>query len=204
MTQPHAENNPLGEALLGMEHFSATRARRYREEMDQLLAHRVSPADRWTTGVAALLIGPALVILGTAIAFSRSQPDLDAFEEGKLFLAWSCIATGLLFGAWLLYISIRGNYTRKLGDIVGLAIVLILSGGWALAMLQIALDTKDPLLRYKLLTAAAVLVTILLGALLVALLQRMHRQTQQKLLRIEYHLAELMERSTPNPSRAPL
>jgi hypothetical protein len=34
---------------------------------------------------------------------------------------------------------------------------------------------------------------VLAACLLVAFLQRMHRQTQERLLRIEYHVAELME-----------
>jgi len=47
---------------------------------------------------------------------------------------------------------------------------------------------------------AGTLLALLAGCLLLALLQRMHRQTQEKLLRIEYHLAELLERNVGSSS----
>ena len=61
--------------------------------------------------------------------------------------------------------------------------------------LTVYVHADDPILRAKMLFTSGSLLALAGGCLLLAAVQRMHRQTQLKLLRIEYHVAELMERS---------
>ena len=51
----------------------------------------------------------------------------------------------------------------------------------------------DAALRIKLMLVGGILWVLPAACLLLAILQWMHRQTQERLLRIEYRLAELME-----------
>ena len=46
----------------------------------------------------------------------------------------------------------------------------------------------------KLLLGAITLFVVMAASVIVAYFQRMHRHTQEKLLRIEYHVAELLAR----------
>jgi hypothetical protein len=109
-------------------------------------------------------------------------------------VAIACTLTGVLLGAWLLRVAISGGYARRMGDVMGLLIAFVFCGGWGAGLLQLGWAADNADMRIRLLTSGAILFAVLTGCLLMALLGWMHRQTQEKLLRIEYHLAELMER----------
>jgi hypothetical protein len=190
------EELSFGEKLLGMQGFNAERAKRYRKEMEQVLVHRLSRFERWMLGGEAVVTGGALLVFGIMMAFTKNHPEAPGADAARLTTAMACALTGLLFGAWVLRIAIAGGYARRTGDVMGTIIAFIFCGGWAAGLVQLGLASDDPSLKPKLIGIGLTLFFVLAASLLVSFLQRMHRQTQEKLLRIEYHLAELMERQT--------
>jgi hypothetical protein len=190
------ETTTFGEKLLGLQGLNAERAHRYRAEMEKLLAHRISRQERWCLALGGVIFGTALPGFGIAMARANWHSESPGLDESRLSVATACILTGLLLAGWLLRIAISGGYSRRFGDVTGLLIASVFGGGWGAAFLQAGWNTDDMNLRVRFLMAGGAIVVILAASLLAALLQRMHRQTQEKLLRIEYHLAELMERRT--------
>jgi hypothetical protein len=197
--QPAEEELSFGEKLLGLQGFSTVRAKRYREELDQLLVHRISTFERWSMAFSSLLFAATLIIGGVSIAFAKGTPmyGVASFDQARTVFAFTCALTGLLLGGWLLHIAIQAGYSRRVGDWIGILIALASCGGWGFAVIDMAWVTDDASLRMKLLLAGGALFAILVACVILACIQRLHRQTQEKLLRIEYHLAELMDRNTP-------
>jgi hypothetical protein len=192
--KPADEEMTFGEKLLGMQGFSATRAKRYREELEKLLVHRITTFERWVAGVEGGFVAVAFVMGGIAMAFSKEHPEYEGFDQARLTIAATSAITGLVLGGWLLRIAIQGGYARRLGDFMGVFIALLFCGGWGFAFIGMAWDTTDIVLREKLLLGGVALFVIMAACLVIASFQRLHRMTQEKLLRIEYHVAELMER----------
>jgi hypothetical protein len=184
---------PLDQGLLGMQGFNAARAERYRTEISKLLADRMSPFSRWSAGIGSIML---LITLGVlpVIGLSRT-PIFEGLQETRWTFALAFIATTGLLCGWLLWIAVKGAYGRHSGDLVAAAIAFIFCGGSGFACLQIAWATDDPVLRTKMLFSGALFLALVFGCLLVTLLQRMHRQIQEKLLRIDYHVAELIAKS---------
>jgi hypothetical protein len=60
----------------------------------------------------------------------------------------------------------------------------------------------DEAARTELLLGGVTLVACTIGGIALAIGQRMHRQTQERLLRIEYHLAEFMENHGKSPTES--
>ncbi len=89
------EESTFGEKLLGLQGFSATRARRYRLELEKLLVHRVTTFERWNMGVGAVLIGGALVIGGVSMAYIRERPEYAGIDQARLTISATCAITGL-------------------------------------------------------------------------------------------------------------
>jgi hypothetical protein len=193
--QPESGELSFGEKLLGLQGFSAERARRYRTELECLLVHRITTFERWSLGIAAVIIGASFSGGGLLMTFAKPRSPWNGFDEARLTFAVTCIATGLILGGWLLRIAIQGGYRRRLGDIIGLFVALILSAGWGFTFMSMAWNTSDAALRMKLLLVSVTLFAIMAASAIIAHFQRMHRRTQEKLLRIEYHIAQLMERS---------
>jgi hypothetical protein len=183
----------FGERLLGMQGFSATRARRYRAELETLLVHRLSKLERWTAGFMGIVTGTAL---GGAViaALNREDPITKMFPEMRWAVAGAFLASGIILAGWMLWIAFRGGFGRRLADTMGLAIMLTFCGGFACIFFSVAWDVDDTT-RTKFLLGGATVVACLVGCTVMTMMQRMHRQTQEKLLRIEYHMAELMERT---------
>ena len=184
----------FGEQLLGMQQFSAVRAEQYRAEISNLLTHRLTTYDRWVMGLAGPCIGGALLVGGLSMATAKEHPEFVGLDEARWTFAAAFALTGLMLGGWLFGIAFRGVYRRRFGDVVGLLITTVLCGGAAVAFLLLALETENEVSRVKLWLGSAALFVLLVGTLLVGILQRMHRQTQEKLLRIDYHLTEIWER----------
>jgi hypothetical protein len=192
---PAENERTFGEQLLGMQGFSASRAKRYREELEKLLVHRITVAERWTTGFFAVFMCTTLVIGGVSMATAKEHPEYAGFDQSRLTIAANCAITGLVMGGWLLRVAIQGGYGRRLGDLMGVFIALLFCGGWGFAFINMAWDVGDATLRMKLFLGSGTLFLVMAGCIIVAAFQRLHRQTQEKLLRIEYHLAELTERT---------
>ena len=189
----------FGDELLGLQGFSAARAARYRTEVSALLADRISPAERWWVATCGTMMGALMLIGAIAMAWMREPSAFAGYEEARWTLAAALGATGLSLGGWMARVGIRGGYGRRAGDVVGALVAVIWCGGSGIACLEVALSTADPSLRLKMLTGGAALLAVAAGCLLAATLGRMHRQTQERLLRIEYHVAELLERSPGRP-----
>jgi hypothetical protein len=182
----------FGEQLLGMQGFNAERAQRYRKEMEQLLVHRIRLHERWGLGIGGALIGGMLLAGAAALTSWKSQAE--GFDAARWMPALACALTGLLLGGWLLRVAVVGVYPRRLGDVMGLIIAATFCGGWGIAF--IGWGATNATLRIELFATGGLLFAVFTVCLLMTVLQWMHRQTQEKLLRIEYHLAELMERRT--------
>jgi hypothetical protein len=199
--KPEDEELVFGEKLLGLQSFSATRAKRYREELEKLLVHRLSTFERWWTGAYAGFVAVAFVGGGVSLACSKEHPEFQELDQARLTFAATMASMGLIMGGWLLRIAIQGGYGRRLGDFMGLFIALLFCVGFAYALVDMAWAVSDSLMRIKLLLGGGTLIAFLVTCAVIAHFQRLHRQTQEKLLRIEYHLAELMERTTDSSSR---
>jgi hypothetical protein len=182
--QPTDQDVSFGEQLLGMQGFSAARARKYRAEVEKLLVNRLSRSQRWTMGLMGIWLAAALGILG-----------MMSVKLGNLEIAASFLGPGLLMGGWLIWAAVRGGFSRRLGDVMAIAILLAFAGSFAFVIFWEAWDVQDQFDRQKLLIGGGTLVACIVFSVLLVEMQRMHRQTREKLLRIEYHLAELMERN---------
>ena len=102
--QPADEELSFGEKLLGLQGFSATRAKRYREELDQLLVHRISKFERWGMAFYSVFVGAALIIGGVSIVFAKGNPlfAYAPFDQARVVFGATCALTGGLLGGWLL------------------------------------------------------------------------------------------------------
>jgi hypothetical protein len=184
----------FGNQLLGMQQFSAVRAAQYRAEISNLLTHRLTTHERWGLGLGGPCIGGGLSVAGISMASANEHPEFAGFEQARWMMAAVFGLTGLLLGGWLLWIAFQGTYSRRLGDVVGLLIATVMSSGAAIAFLLVAFATENEAMRVKLLLGISALFVILLATIFVGILQRMHRQTQEKLLRMDYRLTEICER----------
>jgi len=194
MSDEEREKLSFGEKLVGMQSLNSARAARYRADMEKILVHRLSGSERRLMGLTAVLTGTVLAVKGIAIVCTNPHLGEPGLDSARWTVGVTCIATGLLLGAWLLRIAIQGGYSRRLGDIVGLTIALVFAGGWAVSLVQLARGLDYGGLRNDLLSVGGVLLVIIAACLVIALAQRMHRQTQERLLRIEHQLAELLDR----------
>jgi hypothetical protein len=192
-SQPH-DVLSFGEKLLGIEGFNAERAQRYRKEMETLLVHRISRHERWGLGIGGALIGAFMISGAFAMSSAKTRPQYDGFEAARWTISIGCGLSGVLLSGWLLRVAIWGGYARRLGDVMGMLIAVIFCGGWGAGFTMLGFANDNPGLRMKLMSAGVFLLFVVAGCFMMAVLQWMHRQTQEKLLRIEYHLAELMER----------
>jgi hypothetical protein len=193
-TQGHDES-ALDQKLLGMQGFDAARAERYRAEISRLLTDRMSTRpERWAAGLSGVLF---LVALGLfpLIEIARA-PAFRGFEDARWTFVAVFLATAGLLGGWMLWVAIRGGYGRRSGDVVGAITSTVFGGGSGIAFVEVAWATDNAVLRTEMLFAGAIFFVLALGCLLMMLLGRMHRQTQERLLRIDYHVAELMARSS--------
>src|SRR4051812_27445930 len=121
--------------------LTAPRAERYRAELEKLLVHRITPPERWSLGVQAIIVGVALTVSGVALALVKSRPQSEGFDETRWTVAIVFILTGVLFGGWLLRVAIQGGYARRLCDVAGLVIAATFCGGWATAFIEAAWTT---------------------------------------------------------------
>ena len=181
--------------LLGMQGFTAARAKRYRAELEKLLAHRLLRVERWTMGAMGLFTLIALGSLGVMAALNRDRQRLLS-PEARWALAFAFLVPAVLIAGWFLWIAFRGGFSRRSADVVGVVIVVAFCGGFGSLFFNLAWDLDEPA-RMKLLLGGGTMIACMVGCIILTMIQRMHRQTHEKLLRIEYHLAELMERGTP-------
>ncbi len=179
----------FGEQLIRSQSFSHSAAERYRSEMQALLEERLTPARRWGFGgVAAYLI-----VVGLLAGFVVGRGDPPYVAQ----LRWlGLLAAGvcLIMGVWFLCAAVRGRYNRKTHRHGGLLIALLACGFGSLLLLDMAWTFDDPIARRRLIFAGVTLLLILGGTALVALIEDMHRRTEERLIRLEYRLAELSEK----------
>src|SRR6478752_5763062 len=97
MSKDFFENDPstFGDRLARMQEFSAERAENYRVDIENLLSHRISKTDRWAFGAAAIVMGPALLIFGIAIARLTPPEESAAFGQARDILGIACALTGV-------------------------------------------------------------------------------------------------------------
>ena len=192
--QPEDEDLSFGEKLLGLQGFSAARAQRYRAELEKLLVHRIKAKERWAVGFTGIILFLAFGVVALTCAMSWEQPNLPISSETRWAFTAACTLFALLFGGWLLRIAFQGGYSRHTGELIGVGCVLVLCGSFAFLFFSSASNAENDSARILLSLGGGVIVACMLGCVVLTAVQRMHRQTQEKLLRIEYHVAELLDR----------
>jgi hypothetical protein len=192
--QSENENLSFSEKLLGLQGFNAARAQRYRAELEKLLVHRIKSKERWAVGFTGVVMLLAFGLVALTCAMSWEQPNLPISSATRWTFTVACTLFALLFGGWLLRIALRGGYSRYMGEIIGVGCVLVLCGSFAFLFFSSASNAENDSSRILLSLGGGVIVACMLGCVVLTVVERMHRQTQEKLLRIEYHVAELLER----------
>jgi hypothetical protein len=197
MSEEKSESEELsfGEKLLGMQGFSAARAQRYRAELEKLLVQRITGKQRWVIGMMGIYMLLTFGIVAVVCAIKWEQPSFPISSEMRWTFAVSCMSLGLLFSGWFLRVAFQGGFSRRLGDMMGVAILLVFCGSLALFFFMSESNSENDNTRVPMLLGGGTLVACTVGCVVLSAVQCMHRQTQEKLLRIEYHVAELMERS---------
>ena len=199
--RPESEELSFGEQLMGMQGFSAARARRYRAELEKLLVRRMTRPERWSIGLMGIYLFATFELIAVVCARKSGQPDFPIPSNIAWAFAAAFAVLGLLVGGWFLRIALQGGFSRRLGDVMGVAITLIFGGAAACLFYILAWTIQDQIPREQMQLGGGIALGSTVGCAVLAAIQYMHRQTQEKLLRIEYHLAELMERdprSTPS------
>src|SRR6185436_17625279 len=133
--------------LLGLQGFSALRAQRYRAELEKLLVHRMTTMQRWSMGIMGIYMLVAFEIMGMALAVKSEQLNLPMTPESLWTFAISLMLLGLVFGGWFLRIALQGGFSRRLGDLMGVAIVLLLGGSATSLFYSSALNAEDAISR---------------------------------------------------------
>src|SRR5947207_15828711 len=97
MSQENPANEELSfsEQLLGMQGFSAARAKRYRSEIDKLLVHRLPKFHRWAIGIMGVYLAVAFGILGVMAVMNRQDPITQNFPETRWAVAAALIVPAL-------------------------------------------------------------------------------------------------------------
>ncbi len=182
----------LGERLAAVEQPGATGREAYARELQALLRRRLGLGVRLFLGV----VGAYLLVLGYAcfqIAFLRPAGSEVALVRALVGI----VAAGLLsVGAGVLVITVWGVYRREReGRWLGLlALGTIALIGFFLIVGPIELpDPADRALMERLGDVFLGIAAVLTLALLMA---RHHVRTQEKLLELEYRLAEMAEKLT--------
>jgi hypothetical protein len=191
--KPEGGEVSFGEKLLGMQGFNAERARRYRAELEKLLVHRLKTSDRWALGTIGVFMFLSLGIFAVG-GFLTSEVPFDS--ETRWTCVISCAVMALLFGGWFLRIALRGGYSRRLGDMMGMVLALVFGSSLVAILFNGLWIVDDANTREHMLFGGGIVMASTVGFGLLGAIEAMHRRTSEKLLRIEYHLAELMERNS--------
>ena len=190
-------NHGFRERLLKMEQVTPALKKRYDKEIQAMLEKELTGIHRWSWLVAAIMGAAFAVLFGTLAVMALAE------------FPWYCrliFAAGALFGiAW----AVLGIRVFRRGS-VNLKIDTRASAGmaWGLPVIVLTLamvGAPDSTAGLRMILSG--LVFLVMGAtfMIQYLIQQSELKTSEKLLEIEYRLAELTETlksEKPSPSRS--
>ena len=109
-------------------------------------------------------------------------------------LALPVSITGLVASAWCVWIALRGKYNRKSQSQLTALLAVIALGFGGMAMLESGWVATDPIVQRRLIFCGAMMLLLVGGAILVTYVEDLHRKTEERLIRLEYRIAELSEK----------
>ena len=177
----------FGEQLIRSQTFNPSAAERYRAEMEAFSERVVPPRYRWG-GVA---LAAMYLAFAAGLLLVRERWEGVPLLRG---LALPFSITGLAASAWCVWIALRGKYNRKSQSQLTALLAVIALGFGGMAMLESGWVAADPVVQRRLVFCGAMLFLLLGGAILVTILEDLHRKTEERLIRLEYRLAELSEK----------
>lgn len=187
--------NTFRERLLAAETLSPSE--QYQRELQALLEPKLTPGHKWAT-VGSLVMGLGFAgLFGTlAIVTARKLPWLASasFALGAIFgLAWAGLS------AWILHrgtINRRTDPTAMTGMVWGFLVVMMT------LFLLLAGQLPDPVKGLQMVLNG--LVFLVMGAVFMIAnrIEQAELRTKEKLLELEYRLAEMAEARTTEPPKA--
>lgn len=187
--------NTFRERLLAVETLSPSD--QYQRELQALLEPKLTPGSKWAT-VGSLVMGLGFAgLFGTlAIVTARGLPWLAiaVFALGAIFgLAWAGLS------AWILHrgtINRRTDPTAATGMVWGFLVVMMT------LFLLLAGQLPDPVKGLQMVLNG--LVFLVMGAVFMIAnrIEQAELRTKEKLLELEYRLAEMAEARTTEPPKA--
>ena len=199
MTEPSKIG--FGEQLIQMQPINVSAAEQYRSEVQAMLEKKLSRAQRWHFGVVGVFYILASLLLAYLWPSRLSQrPFLVQFNG----LFWCAVGSLLPIGLFALWVAVRGYYKKKTWRQVALLIATISMGAMGWVLLDLGWANEDPFVQRGLILAGTIMLLLLGITFVMAHLEEMHRRTEERLMRMEYRLAELgekLDRLTARPSQ---
>jgi hypothetical protein len=185
-------NDSFRDRLLKIEQATPTLRERYDREIQAMLEKRITGIGRWAwLGSAVMGVGFA-VLFGTVAIIAPAEFPWTArigFAVGALFgIGWAVLG-------WRIFRRSSINVKTDSGAAAGMA--------WALPIILLTLymvSAPDSIVGLRMLLSGLVFLVMGLAFLLRHIIEQSELKTREKLLEIEYHLAELgeaMKQETP-------
>lgn len=187
-------NESFRDQLLKMERVTPALKERYEKEVQAMLEKRVTGIRRWVwLGCAVAGVGFAVLFGMLAITAPAEFPLTGriAFAAGALFgIGWAVLG---------LRIFRRSSIDLKIdsGAAAGMA--------WGLPVILVTLfmvSAPDTIIGLRMIVAGLVFLVMGLAFLLRHVIEQSELKTREKLLEIEYRLAELVETTRPEKTQA--
>jgi hypothetical protein len=177
----------FGEQLIRSQIYSPSAAERYRSEMETFLERRFTPGHRW--------IGFAMAAMYLAFAVAPLLVR-DKWQAVPLFrgIVLPMSIAFLMLSVACVWTAVRGKYNRKSQSYLMVLLAVIGLGFGGMAMLEHGWTASDPIAQRRLIFCGAMMLLFLGGTILVTYIEDLHRKTEERLIRLEYRLAELSEK----------
>jgi len=182
-------NKTFRDELVDMEKADTSCKEKYEKEMKEMFEKKLT---RWEKLLWIVGLGMGLgffVLFGTlAIIVPKEFPLWGRFIWifGAVF--------GLVFAALSVWILKKGTVNLKTDDMAAAGL------GWAFIVIIASIvlvhsgDLPEPITGVRMLVSILIFEVMAAAMLLKAIIQRSELNTREKLLEIEYHLAELAEK----------
>jgi hypothetical protein len=177
----------FGEQLIRSQTFTPSAAERYRSEMEAFSERMVPPRYRW--GGIALAVMYLALAAGPLLLRERWE-GMPLLRGLVLPMSITC----LVASAWCVGIALRGKYNRKSQSQLTALLAVIAGGFGGMAMLEHGWVSADPMVQRRLIVAGAMMLLCVGGAISAAYIEELHRRTEERLIRLEYRIAELSEK----------
>ena len=180
--------NEFREQLIGAERLTPAYRERYERQVGEMVQQRLTGPSKWGyLGMGVLCLGLAVTFSTAAVIAPKEFPLLGriGFIAGAVF--------GLGFAGYMLTLVRRGSVNLK-SDPMAMA---GMAWGLVVIMMTIALLTRGDVGDSMVLRGLPFVLYAAL-CLITARMQQAEVRMQERLLEIEYHLAELAEEVSAN------